>query len=188
MSDFGLDVRSDLREVEKLFKYLGPGVAKAASRALNDTITTVRAEGAREIKRKHKALKIGDIKREMKLGRATRQLLSAGTSTTGKPLPLQHFAPSSKKRAGVTAVMGLQRVLMGQAGRRVFQVNAYGNQYFIRRQNKGRSIKRIRGPSLPGVFRANLDKFRTIAQTRWATTFPNRLRYEIEKAEAKARS
>lgn len=182
-----LNVKADLKEVRKLFRELGPGVDRAASRALNDTITTVRAEGAREIKAKHKALRIGDIKREMKLGRATRRLLKASTTTAGRPLPLGMFKPSAKKRAGVTAVIGTQRVLMGQQGRRAFVIAKFGSEYFVRRFARGRAVKRIRGPSLPGVFRASIDRFRAIAQARWVKTFPNRLRYEIEKAERKAR-
>lgn len=181
-----IDVQSDLKEVRTMFRELGPGVDKAAARALNDTITTVRAQGARAIKLKHKALKIGDIKREMKLGRATQRLLSAHTSTEGKPLPLRLFRPGVK-RAGVTAIIGNSRVLMGGPGRRAFVIAAYGNEYFIRKHAKGRRVRRIRGPSLPGVFRASLDKFTGIAHARWAIAFPNRLRYEIDNAVKKAR-
>lgn len=183
----GLNVRTNVRQVQKLFRELGAGVDRAAARALNDTITTVRAEGAREIKRKHKALRIGDIKREMKLGRATRLLLSASASTKGKPLPLGLFRPSSKRKAGVTAVIGSKRVLMGQAGRRAFVIPAYGNEHFVRKAAKGRGVKRIRGPSLPGVFRASIDKFQRIAQAKWAKAFQSRMKFEIAKAEAKAR-
>lgn len=183
-----IDISADLKQVRKLLKELGPGVDRAAARALNDTITTVRAQGAREIKRKHKALKIGDIKREMKLGRATRQLLSASASTKGRPLSLSLFKPSSKKRSGVTAVIGTKRALIGSPGRRAFVILAFGNEYFVRKSVKGRRVKRIRGPSLPGVFRASTEKFTRIAKDKWAIAFPSRLRFEIEKAKTRALS
>lgn len=182
------DVRGDFREVKRMFKELGPAIDRAASRALNDTITTVRAQGAREIKLRHKALKIGDIKREMKMGRANPRNLSASTSTSGKPLSLSRFSPSSKKRTGVTAVIGNRRVLMGGPGRRAFVIPAYGNEYFVRRSAKGRGVKKIRGPSLPGIFRASSDKFKRIAKDRWNTAFPNRLRFELDKAAARSRT
>jgi hypothetical protein len=182
-----ISVKSDFRQVKKMFKELGPGVDRAAARALNDTITTVRKEGAQEIKRKHKALKIGDIKREMKVGKATPHRLNASAETRGKPLPLRNFSPSSKKRGGVTAVIGNKRVLMGSPGRRAFQIPKFGNEYFVRKSASGRRIKRIRGPSLPGVFRASVDKFSAIARHRWVKTFNSRLKFEIEKAMRKAR-
>jgi len=169
-----------------MFRELGEGVNRAAARALNDTITTVRAVGAREIKKNHRALRIGDIKRSMKLGRATRNLLSARTTTSGKAQPLSRFRPRLFK-VGTKATIGNERVLLGKAGRRVFIIPRYGNEYFIRKSDSGRRVRRFRGPSLPGVFRAQLDRFRAIARDRWAVTFPNRMRFEIEKAQRKAR-
>lgn len=181
-----IDIRTDLRQVRRLFKELGPGVNRAAARALNDTITTVKAKGAREIKKKHSALVIGAIKKEMAVGRANPRKLTSSVATEGKPLPLELFKPSSKKRAGVTAVIGTNRVLMGSTGRRAFVIPAYGNGYFVRKSDSGRGVKRIRGPSLPGVFRGSTDRFKRIAQERWDIALPNRLKYEIAKAEAKA--
>jgi len=181
-----INVRADISEARRLFFELGPGVDRAASRALNDTITTVRAEGARSIKAKHKALKIGDLKREMRLQKATRNSLTAAARTTGRPLPLDRFRPTWLK-AGVKATIGTKRSLMGTAGRRVFRIPAYGNDYFIRRNPTGRSVRRFRGPSLPAVFRAKTEEFERIARRRWRVVFPNRLRFEIEKAQRKAR-
>ena len=55
-----IDVRADVKKAQKFFTNLGrDGVQKAAARAINDTLTTVRAEGARLIRQQHPALKIG---------------------------------------------------------------------------------------------------------------------------------
>lgn len=176
-----ISVEADLVEVRRYFRELGPGVDRAAARALNDTITTVRAKGARAIKARHKALKIGDIKREMNVSRARPGHLTAAVSVHGRPLPLRFFRAKQLK-SGTKATIGQNRILLGIAGRRVFQIASKGGDFFIRRKGGGRRIRRYRGPSLPGAFRAQEGEFREIAIDRWRVTFPNRLRFELDKA------
>ena len=182
-----VDVEVDVKEVRRLWSELGKGVDRAAARALNDTMTTVISQGARSIKSRHSALKIGDIKRRMVRFRAHANRLTTVVSVTGKPLSLSLFRPSDKRKAGVTAVIGTRRVLMGVAGRRAFRIPAYGNEYFVRRNVKGRAVKRVRGPSLPGAFRAASKDFERIAIDRWNVAFPSRVRFEIDKAQRRAR-
>lgn len=182
-----LDVRADIKEAQALFRHLGPGVAKAAARALNDSIVTVRAEGARAIKRQHPAMRVGDIKKEMNVKKAYHRHLVASVDTTGKPLSLLSFK-ARDTRKGVTAQVGRKRHTVEMQGRKAFFIPKYGGEVFVRRAATGRQIRRVRGVSMPSVFRARSDEFEEIAKKRWAVTFPNRLRFEIAKAEAKARS
>lgn len=195
-----LDIRADIRDAQRFLKVTKGGVRRAASRAINDSLITVRAEGAREIKAKHPALKIGEIKRKMLWQRATARTLTGWVETTGTPLPLEMFSlgggAGTRRRLGVrgqvsltrtnrplTARMGTKRAQVQYNGRKGFRVLMYGNEVFVRQHPKGRQIRRFRGPSLPGVFRASSPRFKAIAQRRWAAAFPSRMQFEISRAK-----
>jgi hypothetical protein len=182
-----INVRADIRQAQRYFSYLRrDAVHKAAARAINDVLVTVRAEGAREIKRAHPALRIRDIKQSMMATKANRNQLRAFIETVGKPLSLKLFGARATRK-GVTARIGSgpRRIVMHH-GRKAFKVAKYGDEIFVRRFARGRQIRRFRGPSLPGVFRAQVTKFRAIAAKRWPKVFANRMRFEIEKAKAVA--
>lgn len=183
-----LDVRSDLKEVEALFRELGPGVQRAAARALNDTIRTVRAEGARAIKREHRGMKIGDIKRAMVMKQAFPKRLQASVDVEGKPLSFTLFRPHQLKRGGVKVTLGKQRITLKYKGRKTFRIAKYGNEVFARRFATGRQVRRLRGPSLPGVFRAREEEFGRIAREKLPKAFRSRLQFEIDKAAKVARA
>lgn len=195
-----LDIRADVRQVQRLYSNLKKSaVRKAAARAINDVIITVRAEGAREIKKAHPALKIGDIKNAMFMRKANRLTLVGSVDTKGKPQTLLLFSPSAPfvfrktGRAGIynaqrsarpiTARIGTKRSVMQYHGRKAFRILAFGNEIFVRRNGKGRQVRRLRGPSLPGVFRAQYARFQTIASQKWAAAFRSRMTYEIELAK-----
>lgn len=178
-----VDVRADVSQIRAMYAHLGKGVDRAAARALNDTVRTLRAEGARAIKRHHRAMKIGQIKREMKIERANPKRLSASVDVTGKPTSLTLFQARQLKRGGVKATIGNTRSLITFKGRKAFIVPKYGNEVFARRFATGRQMRRLRGPSLPGVFRAREKEFTAIAQDRFPKAFRSRIQFEIAKAE-----
>jgi hypothetical protein len=201
-----LDVRTDIRQAERFFTNLRRnGVKSAAARAINDTLITLRAEGARMIKRDHPALSIGAIKAAITMKRAHKFNLRGMVATTGKPQTLllfkvrggdRPFRFGKTSRAGIynvtraarvrplTAQVGKSRSVMQMHGRKAFRVAAYGNEVFVRRFAKGRQIRRLRGPSLPGVFRAKGNDMKTLAQQRWAVAFRSRMAYEIGLAKS----
>jgi len=181
-----LDIKTDLKEAQRYLRELGPGVDRAAARAINDVLTTLGMKGRQAMKKENRALKIGDIKANMKTTKANRLHLGGSIEVSGKPLSLLLFKPKQFK-LGTKAIMGNVNTLLGSEGRRVFHIPDFGGEYFIRKAAGGRSVRRFRGVSLPGAFRAREDEFMLIARTRWETTFPNRLTYEIEKARALAR-
>jgi hypothetical protein len=184
-----LDVRLDVKDAEQYLSRLERNAARrAAARAINDTLTTLRAEGARLIKASHPALRIGDIKANMIMKRAGYSELRGLLSTTGKPLSALLFKVrggqrKSKGLVPVTAQFGIQRTVLGIGTRAAFRIAKFGDEVFVRRSDNSRRVRRLRGPSLPGVFRAQTVKFQQLARERWAITFPNRLRYEIEAAK-----
>lgn len=178
------DVKADVREAQSFLRNLkGRAIPRAAARAINDVLITLRAEGAREIKADHPAMKIGDIKKNVAMYRATPTKLDGSLETIGRPLSLLLFGATQGKR-GVSARIGKARKqLVLYHGRRGFTVAKYGGEVFVRRAAKGRALRRFRGPSMPGVFRAQSPFFLRRAAERWAQTFPSRLQYEIELAK-----
>lgn len=199
-----IDIRADVKQAQAFYSNLRRNaVPKAGARAINDVLTTVRAEGAREIKEDHPALRIGDIKDAMKIDRAFWNKLHGSVSTTGTPLSLLSFRPAGGNRAirfrrtgtagiynatrapkarPVTAMIGTKRSVMQVRGRLAFRIPGT-NEIFVRRNAKGRQFRRLRGPSLPGVFRAQYRRFEAIAKQRWAAAFRSRMQYEIELAK-----
>lgn len=184
-----LDIKSDVKQAERFLRNVRAGaVRRAAARAINDALITVRADGAREIKKQHPALPIGDIKRNMVMDSAFWKNLTGKVETKGKPLSLKLFRPGGGRKtkrgtSPVTAMVGPKRAVMQRHGRKAFRVAAYGDEIFVRTNARGRQMRKLRGPGMPNVFRAQGEKFRQIAIKRWAVTFPNRLKYEIERAK-----
>jgi hypothetical protein len=198
-----VDVRADIKQVQRFLNVTKAGVRRAASRAINDSLVTVRAEGARDIKKDHPALSIGDIKQNMVMTRSTPRTLTGMVDTKGKPLSLTLFRPKggegSRRKIGargqvslvrtsrpITAQIGRKRGPVQYHGRKAFRVLQYHNEIFVRTHAKGRQLRRFRGPSMPGVFRAKGSRFKSIAMRRWAATFPSRMKFEIEKAKSRA--
>ena len=196
-----LDIRTDIREAQRFYSNLRKSaVRKAAARAINDVLVTLRADGARKIKQQHPALAIGAIKNAMFMRKANRLTLKGMVETEGKPQTLLLFKPSGgvghRRTTGVrgqvslirtnrplTAMVGTKRSVMEYKGRKAFRILGFNNEIFVRRHAKGRQVRRLRGPSLPGVFRAQYGYFQALAKQRWATAFRSRMAYEIELAK-----
>lgn len=180
-----LNIRSDIRQAERFLTNLRKNaVKKAAARAINDTLITLRAEGSREIKADHPALKISEIKKNMVMKKAHQYNLVGRLSTSGRPLSMLLFRPTrGSKRVGVKARIGHARGQLDYQGRKAFRIRAFADEVFVRRFGRGRQVRRLRGPSMPGVFRAQGVKFKRIAQNRWQVRFNHQLKYEIEIAK-----
>lgn len=178
-----IDIRADVAQAKRFLTNLSEhAINKAAARAINDALVTVRAEGSRLIKQEHPELKISDIKSELVVHKAWPRKLSGSVDTHGRTLSLIRFGARQTSR-GVSARIGKgRRQVIVHKGRKAFKVEKYGD-VFVRREEKGRQIRRFRGPSMPGVFRARSVQFKRIGQERWVVTFPNRLKYEMELAK-----
>lgn len=185
-----ISIRTEFKQALRFYRELGKkAVARGASRAMNDTVVTVRAEGAREINKRHPQLKIGMIKREMRVKKANQYNLRASVEVEGKPTSLLLWGARGVKKhgGGVTARIGGKRQMAFYRGRKAFIVPKYGGEVFVRRHDKGRQIRRFRGPSLPGVFRAQELKFKRIANKRFQRAFKSRMDYEIARAARRSR-
>jgi hypothetical protein len=182
-----IDIRADVRRAQRFVDEIGErGVRKAASKAINDTLKTLRKEGAIAIRQAHPALKAGDIKREMEMSESTPATLRGYVRVTGRPFSIKLFKATQTKK-GVSAKVGKGRQsLIIHHGRRAFFVQAYGDEVFVRKFGQGRQIKRFRGPSMPGIFRARTKELRKIATVRFPKAFASRIQWEIELAKRKA--
>lgn len=116
-----LDVRSNIRDVRARFGELRKSVEEAATvRALNRTITTVRAQAQREIRKEYPGLKAGTVREELKVERATRAVMVAKITVQGRRLPLIEFVSSATvksrmKRPGRNIGGGVRVKIKGQS-------------------------------------------------------------------------
>jgi hypothetical protein len=184
-----LDIRTDFRQAERMYRNLKKGaVPRAAARAINDVLITLRAEGAREIKQAHPALRIGDIKRAMTMKKAHQYNLRGIVATRGQALSALLFRPTGGKqrkkgRTPVSIMFGSTRGVVSVNGRKGFRIAKFGDEVFVRRFAKGRQVRRFRGPSMPGVFRAQGPRMKAIAEARWKVRFAHQMRFEIDRAK-----
>lgn len=188
-----IDVSADFKEVEKMFRELGPGVERAAVRALNKTARAIRAQAARKIQQERN-LKIGVIKKSLNLSRARKGRLVATITASGKPIPIRHFG-ARQSRLGVSVKIrkGGKLVRLRRHGNKAF-INAsskLGPNVFVR---KGRSRLPVQKwppvPGIPSVFAKEkiISALKRSAGELWQKRFREEVRFEIRKAERRARS
>lgn len=114
MSGVVVDVRTDVNALVLTLRDLKQQTIDGATvRALNRTATTVRAEAARLIREEYN-LKVGTIKDQIRIERATRQRLAAKVIASGRPIPLIEFSPN-QTRDGVTVKVKQSRKLIRHA-------------------------------------------------------------------------
>lgn len=98
-----IDIRHDLNGFAARLGVYGKEKAAAAVRALNRTMTTVRAEGARDLKDDVR-LPVGKIKRGMLLKRATRASMAASITFSNKRLRLFTWNPARRQTRWGTGI------------------------------------------------------------------------------------
>lgn len=186
----GLNIKGDVSEVRRLFRELGPGIDRAVVRAINKTATTVRAQAARDIQQKRN-LKIGTIKQKLILARARRDRLSAAIIASGKPIPIREFG-ARQTRQGVTVKIekGGKRQRLQRFGNKSFVIPRFGSNVFVRKTGSRLPIKEwARVPGIPTVFVQERIEYsmKRLARLTMAKRLPEEIRFELRKAEAKAR-
>lgn len=78
-----IDIRADLDRIRLKMGLVERELMPAAVRAMNKTITTVRAEASKALRRDYPGIKAGKLKARMKLIRATRNKPSAAVVFSG---------------------------------------------------------------------------------------------------------
>lgn len=186
------DIRPDISEAKRAFEELGPAVDRAAARALNKTAVAVRKKTIPEI-RKERMIKAGLIRQALAIYRANARALVATIHATGKPIPIRHFGANQTKR-GVTVRIrqGTKRQVLKRHGNAAF-INAgskLGPNVFVRSGKSRLPVEKWSPvPGIPRVFARKVvsEMMRRHAGDVWPRRFREEVRFEVDKALARAR-
>ena len=170
----------------------------AVSRALNGTATTVRAAASRLIRDElGGALKVGEIRKALRITRATRNELRAVVAALGrKRIPLSSFKPR-ETASGVTVRIGSRSVnipgaFVTKSGavrlrtpnwRSVLYENAVRRRQRITRGGLDYPIAQLFAPGVPAAFLLPriLDTQRRIAVARFDVLFERELKFALSR-------
>lgn len=183
-------------ELEGLKRRVRNGVVV---RALNRTATTVRASAARTISRQlGGAVKVREVRKEIRLTRAKRDQLRAVLTAVGRRrIPLSAFRPR-QLRKGVSFRLGKKRVSVlgafitpsGAVRMRTPTWKAQMYNEVDRRKNRLQRgdkpdlpIAQIYGPGVPAVFAEPeiLNAQAALAQQRFGIEFQRELKFAMTK-------
>lgn len=132
----------------------------ALVRALNKTAERVKVGASREVRQAGYNLKASDIKRAMKISRATQSSLTATVTASGRPVPLiQYGARQTSKGVTVNVLSGRKLIpgafiaTMPSGHTGVFVREAGGRHKKVRKGGKiswhGLPIRELFGPAIP---------------------------------------
>lgn len=178
-----LDVRLDLKEVQKyLTDVQRKRVPRAASRAINKTLTNVRTEASKQIRQK-RALKAGVVRQAMSIVRATVARLAGSLNASGRPIPLREYAARRTKKGVTVKVTPGARKLVTHQGNKGFIVDRIGGHVFAREGKQRLPIKKLYGPSIPATFLKEkvVAAMHRVAGANWPKRFAEELRHELSK-------
>lgn len=168
------------------------GVKPAVARALNKTVVTGRAEGARAIQAAGYNMKAGDIKRALRADqRATRANLNAQITASGQPIPLIQFA-ARPTGSGVSVNVKNGRkiiphvfiaVMPGSGHRGVFERVGNAHKRVTKagkRYTSGLPIKELYGPSIKAAFGSAqvIQQVSTVMRERFPVVLVQELKFE----------
>lgn len=189
-----LDIRADLRKVQVTMGLLDRELVPAAVRAMNKTITTVRAEGSKELRPRYPGVKASKLKARMKLVRATRNKQTAAVVFSGGRFPLfGNFGMRTFGRFGVRfsklpwRVETLEGETVGpERMARAFRnrLKRYGRAAVFSRETKYRLSHEIL--VAPGIARAIVERqigatLVRIGRARFLDVFDQEVRFVLSK-------
>ena len=175
----GLNVKADAREVERVLAGIRGGAPTVLRRALNRTITPVRAEAARDVAQDMR-VRVGTARRAMALRRATNRSLEASVTASGQRIPLIEFR-ARPVRQGISYDLGRGRTVAKGA---FLSTMKSGHRGAFRRKGKSRlPIGELRGPSIPHVFLQEkiVEAMRRVAGKVWSAEVERQLRFFLSR-------
>ncbi len=166
--------------------------SKAASRALNRTAARVRTYGARAIRDAGYGIKVSDIKRQIKVIKASPSILAATVVASGRSIPLiQYAARQTSDGVSVNVKNGrrtvrhafLQTMHSGHRGvfiRRDAHTTTKGvsRRRIGQRTRHGLPIDELYGPGIPAAFANEAVQHQLVEQT--TTFFPIEMRRQLQ--------
>lgn len=179
-----LNVRADVKEVLAMLNETQKSVIpKAASRAINKTMTTVNAQAAREIKKDIGGkISISEIKASMAINKTNPKALYAALYAKGRRIPIIKIDPAAHQDgSGVNYKTGKGR---GHIPHAFVATMRSGHRGVFKRKSSTRlPIQELHGPSIPKVFINNviMEAMERIAKERWAKVFQQEINFELSK-------
>ncbi len=180
MAGLNMDIRADIREVERMLGNLAREVLpKAATRAVNKTLRPVQSAAVKTIA-KDIGVKQKFVRQATKVKRASFANLSGFVEASGKRLPIIQIDPKAKQDAtGVSYKShgGRQHIPHAFVARM-----KSGHEGVFKRLGKARlPITELRGPSIPKVFleNATIKAMDTTANLRWLKNFNHEINFEL---------
>jgi hypothetical protein len=181
-----VDLRADVRQVEKMLGGLRKDAPVVISRAINRTLTPLRATAAREIARDLK-LPVNTARKAMTLRRATPFQLAGSVTASGRRIPLIEFG-ARQVAAGVSYDLGRGRQVAKGAFIPGARQGAPTRRAVFRRVARARlPLEFLRGPSIPKVFvqKKITAALRATSDARWPREVQAQLRFLISRLGAR---
>jgi hypothetical protein len=161
------------------------------------SLSTVQAEAARRLQAE-RALRIGEIKKQMRIDRATVQKLVARVSVSGKPISMRHFSRlrfdrTNGKVIGVTGISAKIRnedrfKLLRRHGNKAFTNPKIGGGLAIVYRTTKKRLPISAWAPVPGLPRVLVQaKVMEALKALANDTFDKRLRHELEYEISRAR-
>lgn len=191
----GFAIRADLHHVELALASVKNGVPRAANRAINRTLTTVRADAARRVAADIGGLPINEVRKALVVTKSRFSTLRGVITITGRRIPLIKLRPSPSEPPSRGKGQGVSYV--GAGGGRVRIPDAFIVRLrsghvgvFKRRPPSVRKsagawsknlplTKELEGPSIPRVAakRSILTALKTLGQTTLARNLQSEIRF-----------
>jgi hypothetical protein len=171
-----ISITADTSKARKYLQDAQQAADRAKVSALNKIAVTARAEASRLIAAR-RGLKVGTVKQQIRIIRASRDLARAEIVVSGRPIPLRDYAARQTKRGTTVVVTKGQRKLVRSGGNAGFQIVKIGNNVFVREGKRRLPIRKLYGPSLPSTFsqKAITEAVTKAAREAW----PKRYREEL---------
>jgi len=190
-----VNVKGSMESIRNQLGATQKEASKAASRALNRTASKVRTVSARAIRDAGYQLKVGDIKRNIRIVKASPTILAATVIASGRSIPLIKYS-ARQTREGVTVNVQHGRRLIRHAFIQVMKSGHRG--VFIRREVRGGTqhvkgitrghsgrntrhglpIDELYGPSIPAAFSNAIVQKQLVEQTE--QYFPIEMTRQLE--------
>lgn len=177
------NVRADLKEVERWANTVQrERVPTAAARAINKTLTSVRAESTKRI-RDERALKASVVRDALRIIKANKFRLFGAVEASGRPIPLREYQARQTKKGVTVKVSPGGRKLVVNAGNAAFQLERYGQHVYARTGKTRLPIKKLYGPSIPATFLKEkvVQAMDRVAGDNWPKRFAEELKYELAR-------
>jgi len=190
-----VDVSGSLESIRNQLGATQREASKAASRALNRTASRVRTYAARGIRDAGYNLKVGDIKKQIRVVKASPVVLAASVIASGRSIPLINYS-ARQTSDGVSVNVRDGRKVIKHAFLQTMHSGHRG--VFIRREVRGATqhikgttrshtgrttkhglpIDELFGPSIPAAFSNAVVQQQLIEQT--TTYFPTEMRRQLQ--------